>query len=162
MTTADRMAVLDQGVVQQVGAPASLYDDPVNAFVATFVGTMNLLPARVRTRAAGAVTLDVEGIGELQWSPPGGPPVADRVLLSFRPHVMQVQAAAAERDARHLWMTGTVAAREFLGEFTRYHVRIGDHALAVDQAHRGGLPAHLVGAAVSLGIEPAQIRLLPA
>jgi iron(III) transport system ATP-binding protein len=35
MTTADRMAVLDQGVVQQVGTPAALYDEPVNAFVAT-------------------------------------------------------------------------------------------------------------------------------
>jgi iron(III) transport system ATP-binding protein len=53
MTTADRMAVLDQGVVQQVGAPAmALYDYPVNAFVAGFVGTMNLLPARVQRSAA--------------------------------------------------------------------------------------------------------------
>jgi iron(III) transport system ATP-binding protein len=51
MTTADRMAVLDKGVVQQVGAPATLYDYPVNAFVAGFVGTMNLLPGRVRARA---------------------------------------------------------------------------------------------------------------
>ena len=47
MTTADRMAVLDHGVVQQVGTPAQLYDFPANRFVASFVGTMNMLLGRV-------------------------------------------------------------------------------------------------------------------
>jgi len=145
-----------------VGSPASLYDDPVNAFVATFVGTMNLLPAQVRARRAQVITLEVEGVGELCLPPSGSTPSADRVLLSFRPHVMQMQAAEAGRDERHVWMTGCVAAREFLGEFTRYHVRVGDRTLAVDQAHLGGQPAFAAGASVSLAIEPAQIRLLVA
>ncbi|NLD54984.1 MAG: ABC transporter ATP-binding protein, partial [Burkholderiaceae bacterium] len=43
MTTADRMAVLDRGILQQTGTPAELYDYPVNRFVAGFVGTMNML-----------------------------------------------------------------------------------------------------------------------
>ena len=44
MTTADRIAVMHQGVIQQVGTPTGLYDDPANRFVAEFVGTINLLP----------------------------------------------------------------------------------------------------------------------
>jgi len=51
MTTADRMAVLEAGVLQQVGTPRDLFDAPVNRFVAEFVGSTNLLPD-ARTRRA--------------------------------------------------------------------------------------------------------------
>ena len=162
MTTADRMAVLDKGVVQQVGSPATLYDDPVNAFVARFVGTTNLLPGRVRTRHAGALTLDVEGVGELQLPWPAGAPDGDRLMLSVRPHTLRVDVADAARDARFVWMSGTVEASEFLGEFTRYRVRVGTQRLAVDRMHHAGLGGFAVGGAVSLGLEPSQVRLLAA
>ncbi|MBK9360471.1 MAG: ABC transporter ATP-binding protein [Rubrivivax sp.] len=162
MSTADRMAVLDHGVVQQVGAPAALYDQPVNAFVANFVGTMNLLPGRVRARRGDGITLDVEGVGELQLAPAAEAPAGDRLMLSFRPHSLRMDHADAARDARHVWMPGTVEASEFLGEFTRYRVRVGSQSLAVDQAHRVGASTLPVGAAVSLGLEPSQVRLLAA
>ncbi len=161
MTTADRMAVLDQGIVQQVGAPSTLYDYPVNTFVAGFVGTMNLLPARVRARRGEELTLDVEGVGELNLPVATGVPDGDTLTLSFRPHSLRVDVADAARDAHHLWMPGTVEASEFLGEFTRYRVRVGRHALSVDHPHRVGLGSFSVGGSVSLGLEPSQVRLLP-
>ncbi len=162
MTTADRMAVLDKGVVQQVGSPATLYDDPTNAFVAHFVGTTNLLPGRVRARSARALTLDVEGMGQLQLPLPAGAADGDRLLLSVRPHTLRVDVADAARDARFVWMSGTVEASEFLGEFTRYRVRVGAQSLAVDRMHQAGLGTFPVGGAVSLGLEPSQVRLLAA
>jgi iron(III) transport system ATP-binding protein len=142
MTTADRMAVLDQGVVQQVGTPATLYDDPVNAFVAGFVGTMNLLPARVRARSSERLTLEVQGVGDLHLPTPAGAPAGDALMVSFRPHSLHVDVADAVRDARFVWMPGTIEASEFLGEFTRYRVRVGTHSL--------------------LGLEPSQVRLFAA
>jgi iron(III) transport system ATP-binding protein len=163
MTTADRMAVLDKGVVQQVGAPATLYDYPVNTFVAGFVGTMNLLPARVRSRQGDGLVLGVEGVGDLHLrQPPADVPAADTLMVSFRPHSLRVDVADAAPDARYVWMPGTVEASEFLGEFTRYRVRVGPHSLAVDQAHHTGLSKFPVGGAVSLGLEPTQMRLFPA
>jgi iron(III) transport system ATP-binding protein len=162
MTTADRMAVLDKGVVQQVGTPTALYDDPVNAFVAGFVGTMNLLPARVRSRSAQALTLDVDGVGELHFPLVGEAPPGGQILVSFRPHSLRIDAAEAARDARFVWMTGGVEAREFLGEFTRYRVRVGSQSLAVDHPHRAGRAGFAVGSIVSLGLEPSQVRLLAA
>lgn len=162
MTTADRMAVLDHGVVQQVGAPATLYDYPVNTFVAGFVGTMNLMPARVRGRQGQVVTLDVDGVGDLRFPLAADAPGGDRLVVSFRPHSLRVDVADAARDARYVWMPGTVEASEFLGEFTRYRVRVGSHNLAVDQAHHAGLSKFPVGGAVSLGLEPSQVRLLAA
>ncbi len=162
MTTADRMAVLDQGVVQQVGAPAALYDDPVNAFVANFVGTMNLLPATVVARGAQALTLVVQGVGEMQLALPAQVPGGEQIMISFRPHALRVAALDGARDGGLLWMAGTVQASEFVGEYTRYRVRVGAHSLAVDEAHRAGQSKHAVGAAVSLGLEPSQVRLLAA
>jgi iron(III) transport system ATP-binding protein len=162
MTTADRMAVLDKGVVQQVGAPATLYDYPVNTFVAGFVGTMNLLPGRVRSRRSDTLTLDVEGVGELHFPTPTEPPEGDALMLSFRPHSLRVDVADAARDARCVWMPGTIEASEFLGEFTRYRVRVGTHSLAVDHPHQVGLSKFPVGGAVSLGLEPSQVRLFAA
>jgi multiple sugar transport system ATP-binding protein len=64
MTLADRIVVLDKGVVQQVGAPLDLYDRPANVFVAGFIGNpkMNLLPVKFENRADGVyVSSEVAG-----------------------------------------------------------------------------------------------------
>lgn len=165
MTTADRMAVLDKGMVQQVGTPDALYDHPVNPFVAGFVGTMNLLPARLGERRADHVMLGIEGVGELPF--PAAALAAHAkalagttgaVTLSFRPHTVRVALVDAQDDARWLWMPGVVEAREFVGEFTRYRVRVGPHRVAADQAHRAGVSPLAVGAAVRLGLDPTQLR----
>ncbi|MBL8326258.1 MAG: ABC transporter ATP-binding protein, partial [Rubrivivax sp.] len=180
MTTADRMAVLDKGVVQQVGAPRALYDDPANSFVAGFVGTMNLLPARVRERRGEQLVLDVPGVGELclpakavQAGQAGdgaaadgrggaGVPTEGQLLVSFRPHALSVVAADAAHDERGVWLQGTVEAGEFVGEYTRYRVRVGEHLLAVDQPHVAGIGRLAMGEAVRLGLEASQVRLFAA
>ena len=162
MTTADRMAVLEQGVLQQVGAPSTLYDYPVNSFVAGFVGTMNMLPGRVRSRQADTLLLDIDGVGELHFPRPAEMPDGEALTVSFRPHALRVDVADAARDARYVWLPGTVEASEFVGEFTRYRVRVGAHSLSVDQPHYAGLSKFPVGGAVSLGLEPSQVRLFAA
>jgi iron(III) transport system ATP-binding protein len=160
MTTADRMAVLDKGVVQQVGAPMTLYDDPVNVFVAGFVGTMNLLPGQVRARSGGTLTLAVDGVGEVMLPAASDVPVSQPLMLSFRPQALRIDASGAPRDAALIWLPGQVEASEFLGEFTRYRVRVGAHALAVDQPHFAGMSKIPEGTPVTLGLEASQVRLL--
>ena len=159
MTTADRMAVLDKGVVQQVGAPAELYDYPVNTFVANFVGTMNLLAGKVRSHRDDAVTIDIDGVGDLRFPLLADTLVAERMQVSFRPHSLRVEVTDAARDPRYIWLPGTIEASEFLGEFTRYRVQVGDHRVAVDHPHQVGLAKFPVGIAVNLGIEPSQVRM---
>ena len=198
MTTADRMAVLDQGVLQQVGTPMALYDEPVNAFVAGFVGTMNLLPVTVLAADAAGVTVAMaadigagafaaartgraasaakaaDGLGppaeqaRLRLPAPGALPVGTAAgalaQLGCRPHTLRVQAPDAPRDPAWGWLPGVVEASEFLGEFTRYRVRAGDPAtgaLWADLPHRAGQARLPSGAAVAIGLDPAQARLLP-
>lgn len=162
MTTADRMAVLDHGVVQQIGAPSVLFDYPVNRFVANFVGTMNVLEGNVRERTSGSVVLAVEGVGDLHLPLAGEAPAASRLAASFRPHTVQIEMADGLGDARYVWLPGIVESSEFLGEFTRYQVQIGEQRLTADQSHLAGLSPFPVGAPVSVGLEPTQVRLLAA
>lgn len=155
MSTADRMAVLDQGVLQQVGTPTELYDRPVNAFVAGFVGTMNFLPAAVASRTGSGLTVVVDGVGSLAVPLRPGSPAGDTLRLGCRPHALHVVASEPSSGAAGQPLSGRVEAGEFLGEFTRYRVRVGPHVLAVDRPHRAGLPLLAVGMAVALEIDPA-------
>ncbi len=150
--------------MQQVGAPAALYDHPVNPFVAGFVGTMNLLPGLVRERDGKTLTLEIEGVGNVQWplsNKAGAVPDSPRLLLSFRPHAVTMQAEDGAGDAAFVWVPGTVESREFLGESTRYRLRVGSHALAVDQPHHAGAPGYDAGTSVRVGLQASQVQLFP-
>ena len=149
MTTADRMAVLDAGVLQQVGTPRELFDTPANRFVAQFVGTTNLLPGRAD--AARAVFV-VDGLGELPLPAPG-----EVSAVSVRPHAL---ALSTSRDARHVWFDGEISETEFLGEFTRYLVRAGNTTLTADVPHLSRTLPFALGSRVQVGFDPGELRLL--
>ena len=94
MTMGDRIAVFNQGVVQQVGPPMELYERPANAFVAQFLGSprMNVLPARM-TLQDGEALLRVEGLGEVRLPAPASPPAAGAVAhIGVRPEALDVGA----------------------------------------------------------------------
>jgi iron(III) transport system ATP-binding protein len=150
MTTADRMAVLDVGVLQQVGTPRDLYDEPANRFVAEFVGNTNVLPGRGDPERSVFVA---DGLGDLPLQSPG-----DGRAISVRPHALTV---AAVRDDRRVWFEGEVRESEFLGEFTRYEVRVGTNVLTADTPHLSSTPIYPPGSHVQVGIDPAELRLLP-
>ena len=162
MTTADRMAVLDKGILQQVGAAAGLYDYPANRFVAGFVGTANVLEGDVTQVSGESLSFHVPGIGTLHLPRPAQAPGVGRAALSFRPHQVQIAVRDEAGDASRVWVDGLVESAEFLGEFSRYRVRVGDVAVVADQAHYAGIPMVPTGTAVRLGIEPSQIRYLEA
>ena len=61
MTMADTIAVMNQGLIEQLGAPAELYENPRTTFVANFLGQSNLVRARVVDRAGDAVVVDCQG-----------------------------------------------------------------------------------------------------
>jgi iron(III) transport system ATP-binding protein len=142
MTIADRLAVLDQGVIQQVGAPRELYDAPANRFVAEFVGSINLYPARIAARDGGATrTVSVDGLGSATVPADrvgaGVPDGEAHVSLAFRPHAASTGSAPAP-DA--LAFDAEIANAEFLGEFVRYELAIGTMRATADLPHARHAP----------------------
>ncbi len=156
LSISDRVAVLDGGIVQQIGTPMELYDRPVNRFIANFVGTINLVPGTVSSAGSGAV-FESPALGRIALPKPAA---AGRAEIALRPHALRL---AAKRDeSSPIWVDATVAEREFLGEFIRYKVRAGEQDLIVDEPHFPGTGAFQPGAAVSVAIQPDQIGVIPA
>jgi len=159
LSIADRVAVLDQGVIQQVGTPVELYDTPANRFIATFVGTINLLRGTLEQADGGSV-FKSPGTGPIALGRMAAPAGAAEVAI--RPHALRLAAPDRAGEPGRAWVSGTVVSREFLGEFVRYTVRVGDTDLVADQPHHTGEPGFAPGAAISVGINPVQVRLLRA
>ena len=156
LSISDRVAVLDRGVIQQIGTPMELYDHPANRFIADFVGTINLLPGRVR-RAADGVHFESEVLGALKLASGAS---EGQAAIAVRPHALMLVPAAAQVDGARVWLEGVVAEREFLGEFVRYTVQVGTTRLIADEAHFIGGASYTPGSRVKVGLNPAQVKLL--
>jgi iron(III) transport system ATP-binding protein len=148
--TADRIALLDRGRIQQIGSPIALYDRPANRFVATFLGAVNLIEGDV-----------VELHGRATFVGPGGLHIpiesAERgpAALALRPQALGFDAGGSVR------LSGRIVAREYLGATMRFGVATDLGELIVDVAHRPGRAPLEIGAAVELGIDPASAALVP-
>jgi iron(III) transport system ATP-binding protein len=158
LSISDRVAVLDAGVIQQVGTPIELFDRPANRFIANFVGTINLFAGRLKA-GAEAMVFESEVLGTISLA---GIPAASpgEVEIAFRPHVVTLVEAGAPGEGGLIWLEGSVVEREFLGEFIRYTVHAGKADIVADQAHYTGARSFAPGDTVKLGIQPQQIRVL--
>jgi multiple sugar transport system ATP-binding protein len=116
MTLADRVVVMKQGVVQQVGSPTEIYDRPANAFVASFIGNpaMNLMDGDISGGTFRANGVEVEGL-----SAPDG-----KTTLGFRAEDAEVVQSGGQINA-------PIYTMELLGEATMVSVRIGGALVSV-------------------------------
>ncbi len=118
MTLADRVVVMEKGVVQQVGTPTEIYDRPANTFVASFIGNpaMNLIDGELKNGTFTAKNMSVSGL-----QGPDGP-----IVLGFRAEDAAVAAANAEAEVK-----APVYSMELLGDATMITVRSGSAMIAV-------------------------------
>ena len=120
MTLADKMVVMNGGVVQQCGRPLDLYDDPDNMFVAGFIGSprMNFVKAAVIGRGPDNIALEGPGIGRMTLPFRGFDAATGTVHLGIRPQ--HVGLHVGDRDNAVVW-TGRLAFAEELGDVTYVH-----------------------------------------
>ena len=147
--TADRIALLDKGRIQQIGAPVALYDRPANRFVATFLGAVNLIEGDVVEHRGRAVFVGPAGLHVPVETAERGP-----AALALRPQAIGFGQGAVE-------LSGRISAREFLGAILRYRVATEQGEIVVDAAHVPGRAAPEIGARVELGFDPASAALVP-
>jgi iron(III) transport system ATP-binding protein len=156
-TTSDRMAVLDQGVIQQVGTPMELYDNPINLFVAKFLGTANIIRgAVIRTEDDRTFFRTDKGMDI-----PLAAEAAAGESIVFRPQNVDV-CAIGSTDAASAKLSGTIGHTEFLGSIIRYGVDVGGDTILVDHAHRQGESVFKVGESVELRIDRENLLVLAA
>jgi iron(III) transport system ATP-binding protein len=158
-TMADRMAVLNEGLLQQVGAPMALYDRPGNRFVAHFLGSANLVEGAL---AGSSETPVFRADGGIELPAAGASGRRGEVTAMFRPQDVDILPAddTPTGDGR-IWLPGRVSDSEFLGHMMRFTVTVGPHRLLVDDEHHLGRDHFAVGEKVRLGLDPSQMRFLP-
>ncbi|MCB0914409.1 MAG: ABC transporter ATP-binding protein [Actinobacteria bacterium] len=128
MTMADTVAVMNKGVIEQLGAPTELYESPKTAFVANFLGQSNLFPAAVLEVDGEDIVLeDSDGRYRMPMSrvaPSVSPTRGGRVLVGVRPEKIHIERLAESGDtpADGNYVDGTVRSSSFMGVSTQYEV----------------------------------------
>ena len=155
-TVCDRIAVMNHGVILQVGTPQELYERPANLFVANFLGTANILEGRLVGEGSSRF---FEASGGLRIPVRNDEQVEGNARAVFRP---QDTAIIDERvtPPGTTPFKGTVSWREFLGASVRYGVRAGTSELVVDRPFHAGDPLHEVGTSVTVAIASGSVRWL--
>jgi len=125
LTMSDRIAVFNDGVIQQVDAPARLYEMPQNSFVASFIGESNRLAGDVRGTVKNKVTVALDGSAGLVLADPiAARETGNRTLLSIRPERVHVLADDATETFDNVF-EGTVRELIYLGDHVRARLALG-------------------------------------
>jgi putative spermidine/putrescine transport system ATP-binding protein len=150
LTMADRLVVMNEGRVQQIGSQRELYDHPQNRFVASFIGRINLFEGAVtapgRFRSAGGLDIAFAK----------GP--SQRRLLAVRPEKLRIGGEGTPNR-----FPGVIERVTYLGSLTAYHVRLASgEAVVIDAQNRGdGDGAGFsTGASVDVAWDPEACQLL--
>jgi ABC-type Fe3+/spermidine/putrescine transport system ATPase subunit len=124
LTMSDRIAVMNDGRIEQVAAPEELYERPRTRFVADFLAVRNILEALVVSVQDGRARLHA-GALELLAADDGGYRAGQRVSIGLRPERIHIDGAGANR------LSGVIEDEIYLGDRTDWRVRFGELVLTV-------------------------------
>jgi spermidine/putrescine transport system ATP-binding protein len=163
MTMADTIAVMNAGVVEQLGAPGELYDRPRTTFVANFLGQSNLVAGLVRSNDGGAVTAEVHGAKVHAVATSAGQ-TSGKVWVGVRPEKVTLATEAdPQREGCNRLDGGVVTDVSYVGVSTQYLVRMPwGQELMVFEQNTGTRAPYQVGDRVTLSWMPEHAFLLDA
>jgi spermidine/putrescine transport system ATP-binding protein len=163
MTMADTIAVMNHGVIEQMGAPAELYENPVTTFVANFLGQSNLIMTDIIDGAGAEVMVDCQG-QKISVSSERSHAKGRKAWLGIRPEkIFAGQSGAAERTDANVLTGGRITDVSFVGVSTQYLVAMPwDQELMVFEQNTGRRPLFQNGDEVDLSWSSEHAFLLDA
>jgi iron(III) transport system ATP-binding protein len=136
LALSDRIAVMNQGRVSQLGTPQEIYDHPSDPFVADFIGSSNFLKGRVAGDAGeGRVLVELPGGERLAAVSRKRFAQGDEVLVALRPERLAIHDARPEGDGRNV-LAARLTGRSYLGARTLYQLEVGGVPLRVESDQR--------------------------
>ena len=160
LAMSDRIAVMSDGEVQQIGGPTDIYEHPVNRFVADFIGDTNFLDGEIVGLNDDLVTCRIGAQSMFEAENSGGHNVGDQVTLFLRPEKISLSPSGETigSDTR----PGKVANIIYLGNQAAYTVDMGDGIKLIAQARPredGNLP-FAIGDPLTVGFSARALRVL--
>ena len=154
LSLSDRVVVMNEGRIEQIGTPFEVYNRPTTRFVASFVGTLSLLQGKISDQKKGVVTaagFKIEGV-----QLPNGAARNAPVTIALRPEALRLDARKG--DAR---ITGKVRDVDFLGSVIRMRIDAGGTDLAFDTFNDPTRPPPKAGDNIHLHFAKSSALLLP-
>ncbi|KRT64288.1 MAG: spermidine/putrescine ABC transporter ATPase [Chloroflexi bacterium CSP1-4] len=149
LSLSDRVVVMSDGRIEQIGSPSEIYNFPATSFVASFVGTLNLLAARVVDPSAGR--LAVEGQEIRAAKPISGARSGEIVSVALRPESISLEEGPEGTNR----LRGPVVDVSFLGSIVRLRIRLGDGpTVSLDTFNDPNLTLPPIGEAVTVSFPP--------
>jgi putative spermidine/putrescine transport system ATP-binding protein len=154
----DRIVVMSEGRIEQIGTPFEIYNFPATAFVASFVGTLNAVEARVVDPAGGRLTLGGNAIqtrSTLEGS------AGEAVMVALRPEMITLDGIDGQPREGANRVPATVTDVAFLGSVVRVSTSIGEGmAIHVDTFNNPNLAVPAAGQPVNLSFPPEAVLVL--
>ena len=164
LAMSDRIAIMDHGSIAQLGTPEELYGTPVNAYVADFIGSANVIPVTARRTDDGATASATPHVryqlaGHEFDGVQGSPHLGDRSVLIARPEDLSLMAPAPHVPNA---LPGCVLRRQYLGFKTAYRIQLESGPEIRVELHAGNTVAEFqAGDAVQV-LVPADSRVVSA
>ena len=157
LTMSDRIAVMSQGEILQIGSPTEIYEHPTRRFVANFIGESNFLEAEVLSVVNGAAQVRLASGATLPASAPAGIRIGGTATVAVRPERADLVPSGAD------WtFTGRVENIVYLGTDTTFHLMLPDGQPFVVrmQNHQGAQQPFAMGEEVGVKLSPGAPQLL--
>ena len=154
LSISDRVVVMNAGIADQIGTPFDIYNKPATRFVASFVGTLNLIAATVADPAANTVKVG-ETIIKIQDSI-AQTKADEPISLALRPEAGSIQDSARGDTT----LQGTVLNAHFLGSVIRTKLAIGTSEISFDMFNNPGLKPPAIGEVVNLKFSASDLLVI--
>jgi putative spermidine/putrescine transport system ATP-binding protein len=153
LSISDRIVVMNAGRADQIGTPSEVYNKPATRFVASFVGTLNIIEAKVADPAANTITIGDQTIALAESL--GGMKGGDKVSLALRPEAGSLNSSEGDTA-----LTGTVVSTNFLGSVIRTKIDVGGNAISFDMFNNPGLKPPAIGGVTTLHFAAADLLVI--
>jgi ABC-type Fe3+/spermidine/putrescine transport system ATPase subunit len=154
LAVSDRIAVMRAGRIEQIATPRAIYEQPETPFVASFVGTTNLLNGTIRSRDGDLAEIAFAGTVMKTNSARGK--TGDAVTMSLRPEALRLLAPGEAVLPGWTTLTGTLGEIEYLGPVTRFAVALADGTLL----HLMALAPPAMSGAVTVAYDPRRVVVM--
>lgn len=149
LTMSDRIAVMRSGRIEQIGTPTDIYERPATRFVASFIGAINILAAKVETLEPTGWARLITSAGHAIARLPSGLAPGVVVTMTVRPERLRLAAVGAAPAGSNTW-PATVDSVVYLGARRELRVRLADGSIAIAEAANDGQRAWSTGDAVAV------------
>ena len=154
LSMSDRIVVMYGGKAEQVGTPFEIYNKPATRFVASFVGTLNILEGTVSDPASGTVSINGSEIALKRAL--DGKAAGDEISLALRPEAISV----GNHPGRDSSIAGEISDVSFLGSVIRVRVGVGKNAVSLDTFNSPSTPPPVVGETANITFAASDLLVL--